>query len=145
MKRDWCKREFRKMVTLGASIAAGGWSSSRELCWASQLARLISEFQHEPVHLINSGIGANLISARSPGYSQSGKPAASERIEKHVIAHNPDLVIISDYGVTDARGGTPQALFREEMISIINRIRKKCNPLIVLSGPSYMTDFSLGG
>lgn len=144
MKRDWRKREFRKMVTLGESITAGGWSSSRELCWASQLAELISEFQNEPVHLINSGIGANLISTRSPGYSLSGKPAASERIEKHVIAHNPDLVIIS-YGLNDARGGTPQALFREEMVSIINRIRKECPPLIVLLVPYYMTDFNLGG
>ena len=62
MKKDWCDREFRKLVTLGESTTAGGWSSSPELCWASQLAKLISEFQHKPVELINSGIGANVIS-----------------------------------------------------------------------------------
>ena len=48
-------------MTFGASITAGGWSSCRERCWASQLARLINEFQHIPVQLVNVGIGANLI------------------------------------------------------------------------------------
>lgn len=38
MKRDWWNQEFKTLVTLGESTTAGGWSSCRERCWASQLA-----------------------------------------------------------------------------------------------------------
>ncbi len=77
MKKDWWAKEFRKLVTLGESTTAGGWSSNRELCWASQLARLINELQRIPVELVNVGIGANVISTRSTAYEYSRKPAAS--------------------------------------------------------------------
>lgn len=144
MKKDWWPHEFRKLVTLGESTTAGGWSTSRERCWASLLAALISDYQSQPVQLINAGIGANVISTRSPCYPDSGKPAASERLDKHVIAHNPDLLVIA-YGLNDARGGTPLALFREEMAALICRVRQRLKPLIVLLGPYHMTDFILGG
>ena len=58
MKRDWSDKPFRKLVTLGESTTAGGWSSCRQRCWAEQLARLINEFQRVPVELLNVGIGA---------------------------------------------------------------------------------------
>ena len=105
------------------------------------LADLISDFQDEPVRLVNSGIGANVISTRAPLYEYSGKPAANERIGKHVIAHDPDLLVIS-YGLNDARGGTPVEMLREELTGVINAIRRECDPLIVLPGPYYMTDFT---
>ena len=113
MNRDWCSREFDVLVTLGESITAGGWSSNRERCWASRLAALISDVQSRPVKLVNSGIGANVISTRSPAYEHSGKPAGLERLEKHVIEHDPDLLVVS-YGLNDARGGTPPGLFATE-------------------------------
>ena len=137
MKRDWHSEEFKKMVTLGESTTAGGWASSPERCWPSRLALLIGDVQSQPVELVNSGIGANVISTRSPVYEYSGKPAATERLDKHVIAHDPDLLIIS-YGLNDARGGTPLGLFAEEMESIIGQVREQCQPLIVLPGPYYM-------
>ena len=140
-ERDWHSEPFRVLVTLGESTTAGGWSSSRERCWANVLADLISDFQDEPVRLVNSGIGANVISTRAPLYEYSGKPAANERIGKHVIAHDPDLLVIS-YGLNDARGGTPVEMLREELTSVINEIRRECDPLIVLPGPYYMTDFT---
>ncbi len=143
MKHDWCDREFRKLVTLGESTTAGGWSSIRERCWASQLARLVNEFQRTPLHLVNAGIGANVISTRSPCYDFSGKPAASERLDKHVLEHEPDLLIIS-YGLNDARGGTPIDLFCDEMRDILRRVREAIQPLVVLLGPYYMNDFTLG-
>jgi lysophospholipase L1-like esterase len=93
---------------------------------------------------VNSGIGANVISTRSPSYGRSGKPAADERLDKHVIAHRPDLLIIS-YGLNDARGGTPLGLFRERLIHLVRRVREHLDPVIVLLGPYYMTDFTLGG
>lgn len=143
MKKDWCDQEFKTLVTLGESTTAGGWSSTRDLCWANQLSAQINTCQRTPLHLVNVGIGANLISSRSPNYQGSGKPAASERIDKHVLAHDPDLLLIS-YGLNDARGGTPIDLFCDEMRDIICRVRKAINPLVVLLGPYYMTDFTLG-
>ena len=140
--RDWHSEPFRVLVTLGESTTAGGWSSSRERCWANVLADLISDFQDEPVKLVNSGIGANVISTQAPLYEFSGKPAANERVGKHVIAHDPDLLVIS-YGLNDARGGTPVEMFREELTSVIDAIREgdairwSCLP-----GPYYMTDFT---
>ena len=151
MKRDWWNKEFKWLITLGESTTAGGWSSSRERCWASQLARLINEFQRVPVQLVNVGIGANVISTKSPAYPHSGKPAASERLLKHVLENTangnpivPDLLVIS-YGLNDARGGTPLDLFTAEMNDIIHRVREHIQPLVVLVGPYYMTDFTLGG
>lgn len=150
MRHDWWDKEFRVLMTLGESTTAGAGSSCRDCCWASQLARLISEFQRVPVQLVNLGIGANVISTKSPAYEHSGKPAASERLEKHVLSYManghhlvPDLLVIS-YGLNDARCGTPVGLFCGELEDIIRRVRERIQPLIVLLGPYYMTDFSLG-
>jgi len=142
-------------MTLGESTTAGGWSSCRQRCWASQLATLINEFQRVPVQLINMGIGANVISNKSLVYQYSSKPAANERLERHVLSHiangnllPPDLLVIS-YGLNDARGGTPIELFCEEMKEIIRRVREKIQPekiqpLILILGPYYVTDYNLG-
>ena len=90
------------------------------------------------------GIGANLISTKGPAYLESDRnPAANERLDQHVIEKEPDLLVIS-YGLNDARGGTPIDLFCDEMRDIIRRVRKQIQPLIVLPGPYYMTDFTAG-
>lgn len=144
MKRDWKSDEFEKMVALGESTTAGGWSTAPDRCWVSVLAALINDFQSTPMSFVNSGIGANVISSRSPCYEDSGKPAADERLDKHVIVHEPDLLIIS-YGLNDARGGTPLDFFRERLIHLVHGIRERVEPVIVLPGPYYMTDFTVGG
>ena len=138
--RDWHPDPFQVLVTLGESTTAGGWSSTPDRCWAPLLADLISDFQNNPVTLINTGIGGNVISNRVPSYETSGKPAANERVEKHVIAHNPDLLVVS-YGLNDARGATPVEMFRDELTQLLADIRARCSPLIVLPGPYYMTEF----
>lgn len=143
-KRDWSSKEFGTLVTLGESTTAGGWASCRERAWAHQLPRLINEFQRVPVQLVNVGIGANVISTRSPAYAHSGKPAALERLDAHVIRHQPDLLVVS-YGLNDARGGTPLPLFTNEMSTLIDRVRARIQPLIVLLGPYYMTAFDQFG
>ncbi len=140
---DFWPRRFKKLVVFGESTAAGGWSSTPDRSWARVLAGLISDFQDDPPHLINSGIGGNLISNRGPGYPYSAKPAAVERVDKHVNDHEPDLLVIS-YGLNDARAGTPVEMFREEMIRLIGAVRQRCDPLIVLLGPYFMTDFKAG-
>ena len=105
-KRDWHATGFRRMVALGESTTAGGWSTNASRCWVSVLGRLINDFQSRSMQVVNNGIGSNVISTRSPCYKHSGKPAATERLQKHVLDHRPDLLIIS-YGLNDARGGTP--------------------------------------
>ena len=91
-KKDWHAEEFRKMVALGESTTAGGSSTTPDRCWVSNLARLINQFQAKPMEFFNAGIGANVISSRSPSYEHSGKPAALERLDKHVIAQDPDRI-----------------------------------------------------
>ena len=142
-KKDWRNKEFRKFVALGESTTAGGWSTSPERCWVPRLKELIDDVQSRPVELFNAGIGANVISTESPQYQHSGKPAADERLSRHVIAERPDLLVIS-YGLNDARGGTPVALFYRVLVSLIRRVRKKLDPVIVLPGPYFMTDFTVG-
>lgn len=141
---DWHPQEFRKAVALGESTTAGGWSTSPGRCWVPILAGLINDFQAEPLEFVNAGIGANVVSTRSPAYPHSGKPAARERLEKHVIDHSPDLLVIS-YGLNDARGGTPLELFQQELIDLVREIRQHIQPLIVLLGPYFMTGFEMYG
>ncbi|MCH2570680.1 MAG: SGNH/GDSL hydrolase family protein [Planctomycetes bacterium] len=143
-RKDRHADSFRTLVALGESTTAGGWSTSRERCWVSVLGDLINDFQSSEMQVFNSGIGANVISTRSPCYAYSGKPAASERLDKHVIEHDPDLLVIS-YGLNDARGGTPLKLFRQELLRLVDRVRASIEPLIVLLGPYYMNDFTVGG
>ena len=138
---DWRAEEFRKMVALGESTTAGGWSTSPERCWVPVLAALINDFQTRPMEFVNAGIGANVISTRSPNYERSGRPAADERLEKHVIAHRPDLLVVS-YGLNDARGATPLKLFRQALVALVRRVREHVEPLVVLLGPYYMTAFN---
>lgn len=152
MKKDWWDKQFKVLMAFGASIVAGGWASSRERSWAWLLTKMINELQRSPVQLINFGIGASVISTRSTAYRYSGKPALNESLEKHVLSHKsngnlllPDLLILSDNGINDARGGTPIKLFCNELEDIVARIRKKIDPLIVLTGPNYIKDFDLGG
>ncbi len=104
---------------------------------------MISDLQESPVRVFNAGIGANVISSRSPCYAGSGKPAADERLDRHVIAERPDLLVIS-YGLNDSRGGTPLQSFCDEMRSLVRRVRVSLDPVIVLPGPYFMTDYGIG-
>jgi lysophospholipase L1-like esterase len=143
-KRDWWPEEFKTMVAIGESLTAGGWTSVREHAWVSVLAGLISQYQSAPVACFNSGIGANVISTRSQAYEFSGKPAASERLQKHLIHHQPDLVIFA-YGLNDARGNTPLPQYLEDLTSLVRHIKQATGALVVLPGIYYMTDFARGG
>lgn len=150
-KRDWWDQEFRTLITLGESITAGGWASCRERSWPQQLTRMINEVQRLPLQLVNVGIGANMISSRSPGYRYGSKPAAAERLETHVLNNNangapvvPDLLIIA-YGMNDAAGGTPVKQFIDDLSQIVDRTRAKHDVLIVLAGPYLAIDFKIGG
>ena len=139
-KRDYCDRPFTVGVALGESTTAGGSATGRELTWVNRLADLINESQLRPMRMINSGIGGNVISRRSPAYADSGKPSGLERYRRHVIDHHPDLVLIS-YGLNDARGGTPLAQFLCDLRHMTVDIRQKTKAVIVLVNAYFMTAF----
>ncbi len=138
--RDFRKTPFKVAVALGESTTAGGTATRRELTWVHRLGQLIDEAQLEPIEMINSGLGANLISLRSPAYDYSGKPSAIERYAKHVLEHRPDLVLIS-YGLNDARGGTPLEPFLQDLGHIVLDIKERSGALMVLINAYYMTAF----
>jgi lysophospholipase L1-like esterase len=136
--RDRCGKPFRVAVALGESTTAGGTATSPNLTWVSRLADLINESQVEPVKMINSGIGANVVSRRSSEYDHSGKPSAMERYPKHVIAQRPDLVLVS-YGLNDARAGTPLAQFLEDVQHIVSDIKDQTGALMMIVNAYFMT------
>lgn len=139
-KRDHRSQPFGVAVALGESTTAGGTATTPDLCWVSLLGDLINENQVGPVRMINNGIGANVISSRSPTYEQSGRPSAMERYEEHVIAYDPDLVLVS-YGFNDARGGTPLAQFLEDLRHIVLDIKKRTRAVVVLVNAYFLTAF----
>lgn len=105
------------------------------------VADQISEFQEEPIKLYNKGIGANVISPRSPGYEHSGKPSALERVEEDVVKLNPDLVILA-YGLNDMRCGTPIDQFKNDYQKIVSEIKEKTKAIIILVNVYHMTEYS---
>ena len=141
-KRDYCNKPFRLAVAFGESTTAGGTATTRELAWVSRLTDLINESQMGPVKMVNSGLGANCISRRSPQYEQSSKPSAMDRYKKHVIDHRPDLVLVS-YGLNDARGGTPLKQFLEDLQHIVLDIKNQTDALMVIVNAYFMTGFDL--
>jgi len=62
------REEFRVMVTLGGSMAAGSWSTSPNRYWMVALVVLINNFQFTPMVFVNPGIEVNVVSIRSPAY-----------------------------------------------------------------------------
>ena len=88
---------FACMVAIGDSITMGATATKPEYAWVNRLGRLLSEFQDEPIRVVNVGIAGNLISPRSRAYAHadSGKPSGLERYRRDVTAFHPDLVAIS--------------------------------------------------
>ena len=140
IKRDYRREPFRVAVAVGDAVTAGGDATSPELCWVSRLADAINLSQLQPVTMYNNGIGANVISQRSPAHDPSRGPSAMERYYEHVIAYRPDLVLIS-YGLNDARGGTPLAQFLEDERRIVLDIKNQTDALIVVVNAYFMTAF----
>ncbi|MFC1479030.1 SGNH/GDSL hydrolase family protein [Planctomycetota bacterium] len=141
-KRDYRAGSFGTMVVLGESHVAGACASDSSKCWVSIVGDLISRFQGSPVDCFNKGIGANAISIRSPGYELSRKPSGLERLHDDVIDLDPDLFILS-YGLNDMRAGMVLEEFLEDLGTMILEVRRKCDPVIVLTTVYYMSDYSL--
>lgn len=125
------------VVALGESTVWGYSASSKDKCWVNQTVHMLEEFQGTPVNLINQGIGSNVLTPECPAYKYSEKPAALERVKAEVISYNPDMVFLS-YGLNDSRGGTPPETFRKAYQELIDRIRDRIQPVLVLVNTYYM-------
>ena len=141
-RRDLHAQPFKTMVVLGESTVAGAVASEESRRWVNIVADLIGRFQGTPVELHNKGIGANVISPRSPGYPTSAKPSALERYREDVIALKPDLFILA-YGLNDMRAGMPPEDFRQDMRQIITDVKAACEPVTVLTTVYHMSAYDL--
>jgi lysophospholipase L1-like esterase len=140
-KVDVRAEPFRTLVVLGESTVEGGpWLHEHELRWADVLADLINSCQEKPVAYHNEGIGASVISPRSPGYPPSRKPSALERYRERVIATKPDLFVLA-YGLNDMRAGMRIEEFTEDLQTIVQEVQAACHPVTVLTTVYHMTRF----
>ena len=132
---------FKRLVVLGEStVEGGGWLASPDERWADLLWRHLEQAQELPIVYHNAGVGASVISPKSPGYESSIKPSAAERLDQEVIAKKPDLLVIA-YGLNDMRAGMTVRLFLSELEAVITRIRNKLNPFIVLVNVYHMSAY----
>ena len=136
-QRDLRPDPVKRIVALGESSTWGYSVSAKEKCWVNQVTNMLEEFQGSSIELINQGIGSNVITTECPSYEHSAKPAALERVDAELIAYNPDLVFLS-YGLNDSRGGTQPEVFRRAYQGLIDRIKAKIDPVIVLVNTYYM-------
>lgn len=136
-QKDIRKEPINKIVALGDSITWGFCTSQKEKCWVNKVTTMLEEFQDSKIQLINQGMGGNVLTPKCPSYDYSSKPSGIERIESHIIAHQPDMIFLA-YGLNDSRGGTSPEIFRKEYQKLINKILEKINPVIILINTYYM-------
>lgn len=132
---------FRKLVVLGESTVAGGpWLEGPGECWPFVLHHLIESVQYSPLEYHNAGLSASVISPKSPGYEASVKPSAAERLDKEVIEHRPDLLVIA-YGLNDMRAGFGVEGFIREFEGVISVVEKNLTAMVVIAGVYYMNGY----
>jgi len=134
---DMRTEPIKTMIALGESTTWGYSVSDKSKCWVNRLAGMLQEYQGEAIRFINQGIGSNVLTTLCPAYEASAKPSALERLESEVLAHNPDLLILS-YGLNDSRGGTSAEVFRVEYQKLIDIVKAGSDALIVLVNVYYM-------
>lgn len=136
-QEDLRAEPIQRVVALGESTTWGYSASDRSKCWVSQVVRTLEEFQGSEIELINQGIGSNVLTPECPSYEFSAKPSALERVDGDLIAASPDMAFLS-YGLNDSRGGTPPEVFRRAYQQLIDRIRAKIDPVLVIVNTYYM-------
>jgi lysophospholipase L1-like esterase len=134
---DLRSEPVERIIALGESTTWGYSVSDKSKSWVSQVVAMLEEFQGAAIELINQGIGSNVLTPDCPSYDFSAKPSALERVDDELIAHDPDLVFLS-YGLNDSRGGTPPETFRRAYQELIDRIRARIDPVIVIVNTYYM-------
>ena len=140
---DMRKQPVKRLIALGESTTWGYCVSSKDKCWVNQSVQMLEDFQGSKIELINQAIGSNVLTLKCPAYDAPASgwepvgASALERVDADLIAHNPDMIYLS-YGLNDSRGGTPPETFRQEYQKLIDQIRAKIDPTIVIVNTYYM-------
>ena len=106
-----CENGPINIVFLGDSVTHGAFSSGEfdyDAVYHRVFARMVSGIRaYVPVNIINSGIGA------------TNAPIGLERLERDVISHNPDLVVVC-FGLNDVNGSLDK--FKASLSGIFERL-----------------------
>lgn len=99
-----------KIVCFGDSITGVYYHTGGRRSWCDLLGiALTRTFPHARVEMINAGVSGN------------DTDAALKRMEKDVLRHTPDLVVVM-FGMNDVRSLTP-VVFRNNLQTIVQRAR----------------------
>ncbi len=119
------------IVALGDSVTQGCMEEGRmdfDAVYHNQLKRLLEQrYPGTTFSFINAGFGGE------------SAPGGLTRLERDVIPHQPDLVIIG-YGLNDACGGGLAGVdaFRVALASMISRIKTETDAAILMLTPNRM-------
>jgi len=118
------------IITLGDSVTMGATSLGKfdfEAVYHNQLKKLLEKQYPDTVFsVINAGVGGDTVEG------------GVLRLERDVIVHNPDLVIIG-FGLNDTGAGfTGLEKFRISLSKIVEEIQGKTNADVVLLTPNFM-------
>ena len=116
-----------KVVCLGDSITAGGGAGTNS--YVERLKRYLDEKYPGRTTVINSGIG---------GDNSAG---GLKRLEKAVLAHKPDLVIImfgvNDENANNGNNAVPVPKYNNNLTAMVNSIRAAGGAGIILMTTSW--------
>lgn len=117
------------VVFLGDSVTAGGNASSPARRFPDLFAaRLQRQFPRSRVRMINAGVGG------------TNSDFGLERLDKDVLAHGPDLVVIE---FVNDMGWTPDKI-RKNYAELTRRIREKGGTDIIICTPHLIAEFLMG-
>lgn len=124
LKRLLRKRKPVTIAALGDSLTWGmGVEQQEQNAFPVLFARMVAErFADPQVRLISAGV---------PGETAS---SGLQRVERDVLAHQPDLVIVQ-YGGNDSFQGVPAVEYQDHLRQIVQRVREKSRAAVILVAP----------
>lgn len=118
------------IVALGDSVTQGCMELDvidHDGVWHNRLKRMLeARYRTSTFSVINAGVGGD------------GTGGGIARLERDVISHHPDLVIVA-YGLNDSGGGRDgMQRFHNAMEMIVLRIRQYTEAEVIFLTPSFM-------
>jgi len=112
------------IVALGDSLTWGmGVEQQEQNAFPVLFARMVAERFADPE--------VRLISAGMPGETAG---SGLQRVERDVLAHQPDLVIVQ-YGGNDSFQGVPAVEYQDHLRQIVQHVREKSPAAVLLVAP----------
>jgi len=128
LKRRLCKRRAVTVVALGDSLTWGmGIVQPERDSFPALFATMLRErFQDPYVTLISAGV---------PGETSGG---GLQRVERDVLAHRPDLVVVQ-YGGNDEYQRVPSTEYQEHLRQIVQRVQEASAAVLLATPPMKET------